>query len=159
AARRGQAGPRAVRRGAARGGLRAAADGAHRRLARARRLGRAGRRRSRRLAEPGRALAGGRARARRRDRDAGGAAGGGGAAAGGAGAAGVRPALVQLLDRLYREGTEWDAGQDDRLRRRRNLEPDAASFLRLLILTAGVRRVLEIGSSNGYSTIWLADAV
>jgi len=32
-------------------------------------------------------------------------------------------------------------------------------FLALLIKATRARRVLEIGTSNGYSTLWLADAV
>jgi predicted O-methyltransferase YrrM len=34
-----------------------------------------------------------------------------------------------------------------------------ASLLHLLVLARGARRVLEIGTSVGYSTLWLADAV
>jgi predicted O-methyltransferase YrrM len=71
----------------------------------------------------------------------------------------VRPGLLALLDELHREGAELDAAQEDRLLRRRNLEPDSAAFLRLFVLSADVRSVLEIGSSNGYSTVWLAEAV
>jgi predicted O-methyltransferase YrrM len=71
----------------------------------------------------------------------------------------VRPGLLALLGELHRDGAAFDAAQEDRLLRRRNLEPDSAAFLRLLVLSAGVRSVLEIGSSNGYSTVWLAEAV
>lgn len=52
-----------------------------------------------------------------------------------------------------------DARQTDRLARYRNLEPETASLLALLVHATGARRVLEIGTSNGYSTLWLADAV
>ena len=64
-----------------------------------------------------------------------------------------------LLDRLWSEGRVFDAAQPDRLDRRRNLEPESAELLALLVRTAGAGRVLELGTSNGYSTIWLADAV
>ena len=64
-----------------------------------------------------------------------------------------------LLDRLWSEGRVFDAAQPDRLDRRRNLEPESAELLALLVRTAGADRVLELGTSNGYSTIWLADAV
>ena len=40
-----------------------------------------------------------------------------------------------------------------------NLEPDSAAFLRLLLLSNELRSVLEIGTSNGYSTIWFSEAV
>jgi len=69
------------------------------------------------------------------------------------------PDLLSQLDDIYRDGQEHDAAQADRLLRRRNLEPDSAAFLRLLIRVARMRAVLEIGTSNGYSTLWLADAV
>ena len=67
--------------------------------------------------------------------------------------------LEALLDDLHREGVEHDAPLADRKRRRRNLEPDSARLLHLLVLATGAGRVLELGSSNGYSTIWLAAAV
>jgi predicted O-methyltransferase YrrM len=67
--------------------------------------------------------------------------------------------LESLLDDLHREGVEHDAPLADRTRRRRNLEPASARLLHLLVLATGAGRVLELGSSNGYSTIWLAAAV
>jgi predicted O-methyltransferase YrrM len=67
--------------------------------------------------------------------------------------------LEALLDDLHREGVEHDAPLADRTRRRRNLEPDSARLLHLLVVATGASRVLELGTSNGYSTIWLADAV
>jgi predicted O-methyltransferase YrrM len=66
--------------------------------------------------------------------------------------------LENLLEQLHREGTEHDASKADRLERLRNVEPDSASVLALLIRATGARRVLELGTSNGYSTLWLADA-
>ncbi|GIJ52086.1 O-methyltransferase [Virgisporangium aliadipatigenens] len=68
-------------------------------------------------------------------------------------------ALRTLLDELYADGTAHDADQPDRLRRRRNLEPETANLLALTLRVAGAREVVEIGTSNGYSAIWLADAV
>jgi len=67
--------------------------------------------------------------------------------------------LESLLDDLHREGVEHDAPLADRTRRRRNLEPASARLLHLLVLATGAARVLELGTSNGYSTIWLAAAV
>jgi predicted O-methyltransferase YrrM len=52
-----------------------------------------------------------------------------------------------------------DRSQPDRLLKRRNLEPDTAGLLSLIVRIAGARTVVEIGTSNGYSTICLADAV
>jgi predicted O-methyltransferase YrrM len=67
--------------------------------------------------------------------------------------------LQALLDELHRYGTEHDAGKADRLARLRNVEPDTAQVLAVLVKATGARRLLEIGTSNGYSTLWLADAI
>jgi predicted O-methyltransferase YrrM len=67
--------------------------------------------------------------------------------------------LEALLDDLHREGVEHDAARADRTQRRRNLEPDSARLLHLLALATGARRLLELGSSNGYSTLWLGAAM
>lgn len=64
--------------------------------------------------------------------------------------------LQALLAELYADGIHHDAAEPDRLLRRRNLEPDTAALLAQLVRIAGARRVVEIGTSNGYSTIWLA---
>jgi predicted O-methyltransferase YrrM len=63
-----------------------------------------------------------------------------------------------FLDELYAHGREHDAQHADRLARLRNVEPETAELLGVLVRALGARRVLEIGTSNGYSTIWLADA-
>jgi predicted O-methyltransferase YrrM len=67
--------------------------------------------------------------------------------------------LSAFLDDLYADGVTHDAGQPDRLLKRRNLEPATAELLSLIVRIAGARRVVEIGTANAYSTIWLADAV
>lgn len=67
--------------------------------------------------------------------------------------------LAQFVHDLYAEGVAYDRVQQDRLLKRRNLEPDSANLLSLVVRIAGARTVVEIGTSNGYSTIWLADAV
>jgi predicted O-methyltransferase YrrM len=59
---------------------------------------------------------------------------------------------------LYAAGREHDDRQPDRLARWRNVEPETAELLGVLVRAKRARRVLEIGTSNGYSTIWLADA-
>jgi predicted O-methyltransferase YrrM len=64
-----------------------------------------------------------------------------------------------LADELLRASREHDSNQEDRLARFRNVEPETAELLSLLVAATGARRVLEIGTSNGYSTVWLADAV
>ena len=66
--------------------------------------------------------------------------------------------LRDLLDDLYAEGQAFDATRTDREDRRRNLEPAAAEVLTLLLRAAGAASVVEIGTSNGYSALWLAGA-
>ena len=66
--------------------------------------------------------------------------------------------LSEYLEDLYRRGREHDAEKDDRLERLRNVEPDTARLLAVLVRALGAKRLLELGTSNGYSTLWLADA-
>jgi predicted O-methyltransferase YrrM len=63
-----------------------------------------------------------------------------------------------FLDELYAHGRAYDSEHDDRLQRLRNVEPETAELLGVLVRAMNATRVLEIGTSNGYSTIWLADA-
>jgi predicted O-methyltransferase YrrM len=70
----------------------------------------------------------------------------------------VNERLIALLEQLHREGVEHDRAKSGRLERLRNLEPDTAAVLAVLVRAIGARRVLELGTSNGYSTLWLADA-
>jgi predicted O-methyltransferase YrrM len=65
----------------------------------------------------------------------------------------------RFVDELYAEGLRHDAAQPDRELRRRNIGPEAAALLAVVVQAMGAARVLEIGTSNGYSTLWLADAV
>jgi predicted O-methyltransferase YrrM len=67
--------------------------------------------------------------------------------------------LAELLEDLHRRGREYDAKQVERLERWRNLEPDTARLLAVLARALAPGKALELGTSNGYSTIWLADAV
>jgi predicted O-methyltransferase YrrM len=71
----------------------------------------------------------------------------------------MNPKLSKFVDDLYADGVAHDAAQPDRLLKRRNLERDTAELLTLVVRILVARRVVEIGTSNGYSTIWLADAV
>jgi predicted O-methyltransferase YrrM len=63
-----------------------------------------------------------------------------------------------FLDELYAAGRAHDEALEDRLQRFRNVEPETAELLGVLVRAMQATRVLEIGTSNGYSTIWLADA-
>ena len=63
-----------------------------------------------------------------------------------------------FLDELYASGRAYDEQREDRLLRLRNVEPETAELLGVLVRAMNAARVLEIGTSNGYSTIWLGDA-
>ena len=67
--------------------------------------------------------------------------------------------LATQLAELHEFGVAHDAIKADRLDRFRNLEPDTARMLALLVRATVARRVLELGTSNGFSTLWLADAL
>jgi predicted O-methyltransferase YrrM len=67
--------------------------------------------------------------------------------------------LSSILGELHQHGVHHDAGKPDRLDRLRNLEPETAQMLSLLVRATLTRNLLELGTSNGYSTLWLADAV
>ncbi|SRR5579884_2683244 len=64
--------------------------------------------------------------------------------------------LTRLLEELYAEGQRNDAHEQERRRRLLNLEPDTAQLLSILVRNGKRKHLLEIGTSNGYSTIWLA---
>jgi predicted O-methyltransferase YrrM len=64
--------------------------------------------------------------------------------------------LRTLLTELYARGREHGAREPEHGERLRNLEPETAQLISILIRSGGRRRLLEIGTSNGYSTIWLA---
>ena len=55
-------------------------------------------------------------------------------------------------------GKENDSATTERSRRMLNITRDTGEFLAVLVRATGAQRVLEIGTSNGYSTLWLADA-
>ena len=66
--------------------------------------------------------------------------------------------FMQRISELYDEFQQHDAKQCDRVQRFRNIEPDSAQFLSMLIRTQQSKSILEIGTSTGYSTLWLAEA-
>lgn len=66
--------------------------------------------------------------------------------------------LSELKNELAHFGAENDAREVERGRRMLNITPDTGEFLAVLVRFGTARRVLEIGTSNGYSTLWLAEA-
>src|SRR5262245_27147304 len=67
-------------------------------------------------------------------------------------------ALIAFLDDLWQAGDANDARETERPRRMLNITPDTGRLLWLLVRAARATRILEVGTSNAYSTIWLADA-
>ena len=64
--------------------------------------------------------------------------------------------LRSLLAELREHGREHDTRQERHDDRLRNLEPETAALLTVLVRSGRRRSLLEIGTSNGYSTVWLA---
>jgi predicted O-methyltransferase YrrM len=70
----------------------------------------------------------------------------------------VGPERRAIAAEVFAAGREYDAAQGDRLNRLRNVEPETAELLAVLVRATRSRRILEVGTSNGHSTLWLADA-
>jgi predicted O-methyltransferase YrrM len=66
--------------------------------------------------------------------------------------------LANLLAELAAFGDTHDNDPANRATRMLNITPDTGDFLAVLVKATGARRILEVGTSNGYSTLWLADA-
>lgn len=70
----------------------------------------------------------------------------------------VSDRLEALKSELERFGKANDEATVERSGRMLNITRDTGEFLSVLIRATRARRVLEIGTSNGYSTLWLAEA-
>jgi predicted O-methyltransferase YrrM len=66
--------------------------------------------------------------------------------------------VQRVIDRVIAAAAEHDATQADRLNRWRVLEPAAGRFVWFLAQTMVARNIVEIGTSRGVSTLWLAAA-
>ncbi len=62
--------------------------------------------------------------------------------------------LRSLLGGLERFGAENDAQAKQHSDKKLNITPDTGELLAILVQAIKARRVLEIGTSNGYSTLW-----
>jgi predicted O-methyltransferase YrrM len=67
--------------------------------------------------------------------------------------------LLRLLLEIEEYGRANDARESDRARKMLNLDSATARLVSILVRSSGATQVLEVGTSNGYSTIWLAWAV
>jgi predicted O-methyltransferase YrrM len=66
--------------------------------------------------------------------------------------------LLALLEKLAVIGEDNDARETARPRRMLNITRDTGRLLWVLIRATRATRILEVGTSNAFSTIWLADA-
>ena len=70
----------------------------------------------------------------------------------------MNPSLDELKTELERFGQANDEAHPERALRMLNITRDTGEFLSVLVRAARALRILEIGTSNGYSTLWLAEA-
>jgi predicted O-methyltransferase YrrM len=66
--------------------------------------------------------------------------------------------LSRFLEQLASFGEDNDARETARPRRMLNITRDTGRLLWILVKATGATRILEVGTSNAFSTIWLADA-
>jgi predicted O-methyltransferase YrrM len=64
-----------------------------------------------------------------------------------------------FLRQLEEHARTHDARESEHSRKLLNLEPETAELVSIFARSLRSRRVLEIGTSNGYSTIWLAASI
>ena len=67
-------------------------------------------------------------------------------------------ALLELLEKIAAFGDENDARETAVAKRMLNITPETGRLLWILARAIGAKHIVEVGTSNAYSTIWLADA-
>lgn len=70
----------------------------------------------------------------------------------------MTPQLQIQLAELEAFGEHNDSEHQERPKRMLNITRDTGEFLSVLVKATQAKHILEIGTSNGYSTLWLADA-
>jgi len=71
----------------------------------------------------------------------------------------MNPEIRNYLRQLEDHARAHDARESEHSRKLLNLEPETAELVSIFARSSRAQRVLEIGTSNGYSTIWLATSV
>ncbi len=71
----------------------------------------------------------------------------------------VPDTVAAVMRRLEDEDRRDRVDGTPQARRLRQIPPEVGRFLHTLVVAIGARSVLEIGTSGGYSTLWLALAV
>jgi len=66
--------------------------------------------------------------------------------------------LLELLENPAKFGADNDARETERPKRMLNITPDTGRLLWIIVRATAATRILEVGTSNAFSTIWLADA-
>lgn len=67
--------------------------------------------------------------------------------------------LDSLLEKIEKDGLKNDSIVTDRAFKQLNITKDTGEFLAVLVKSSKSKRLCEVGTSNGYSTIWLASAL
>lgn len=67
--------------------------------------------------------------------------------------------LDELLSELENLGNSNDALQTDKTKKYLNITRDTGEFLSVLVKATSALNILEIGTSNGYSALWLASSL
>ena len=67
-----------------------------------------------------------------------------------------RTHFLSYCQSLYKADSTYDSEQVDRLNRHRHVEPESAEFLANIATIRQPKKVLEIGTSTGFSTLWMA---
>src|SRR5262245_29438177 len=71
----------------------------------------------------------------------------------------VQSVIDELQVRIKRESEQFSAGQPiDVDQMALAAGPETARFLNLLICTMGAKRIVEVGTSIGYTALWLGEA-
>jgi predicted O-methyltransferase YrrM len=71
----------------------------------------------------------------------------------------MEQAVRNFLQKLETSGRAHDQNEPQHSQRFLNLEPETADAMTMLLKIARVRRLLEIGTSNGYGAIWIASVL
>ena len=66
--------------------------------------------------------------------------------------------LLELLEKLAKFGEDNDTRETERPKRMLNITRDTGRLLWIIVRATDATRILEVGTSNAFSTIWLADA-
>src|SRR5437773_3457408 len=66
--------------------------------------------------------------------------------------------LLELLEKLAKFGEDNDTRETERPKRMLNITRDTGRLLWIIVRATRATRILEVGTSNAFSTIWLADA-